>query len=254
MKKGFRILKFKKDKPIFEVKDISKNFDGRPILKKLSLKVYPGEIVGLLGPNGAGKSTLFNIAIGAENADSGNILINGKSINQIPIHLRSKQGLGYLPQTRCLFNTLSTFNNIYGLVQLYENDDRKAKEKTENLLEQFNLVHLRSLDAGVLSGGEAKRLSLARLMITNPKIVLIDEIWSMVDPLVVQDMQKYILQIQSQGVSCILTDHSVNTLFETTDRNYLIDSGQIIAEGTKRELLKNSEAIRKYFGTGFTNY
>ena len=254
MKKGFRILKFKKDKPIFEVKDISKNFDGRPILKKLSLKVYPGEIVGLLGPNGAGKSTLVNIAIGAENADSGNILINGKSINQIPIHLRSKQGLGYLPQTRCLFNTLSTFNNIYGLVQLYENDDRKAKEKTENLLEQFNLVHLRSLDAGVLSGGEAKRLSLARLMITNPKIVLIDEIWSMVDPLVVQDMQKYILQIQSQGVSCILTDHSVNTLFETTDRNYLIDSGQIIAEGTKRELLKNSEAIRKYFGTGFTNY
>ena len=100
-------------------------------------------------------------------------------------------------------------------------------------MEKFNLVHLRSVNAGVLSGGEAKRLSLARLMITNPKIVLIDEIWSMVDPLVVQDMQKYILQIQSQGVSCILTDHSVNTLFETTDRNYLIDSGQIIAEAQK---------------------
>ena len=254
MKKGFRILKFKKDKPIFEVKDVSKTFEGRPILKKLSLKVFPGEIVGLLGPNGAGKSTLFNIAIGAESADNGNIFINGKSINQIPIHLRSKQGLGYLPQTRCLFDNLSTFNNIYGLVQLHEKSDKIAKEKTESLLEKFNLVHLRSVNAGVLSGGEAKRLSLARLMITNPKIVLIDEIWSMVDPLVVQDMQKYILQIQSQGVSCILTDHSVNTLFETTDRNYLIDSGQIIAEGTKRELLKNSEAIKKYFGTGFTNY
>ena len=254
MKKGFRILKFKKDKPVFEVKDISKSFDGRPILKKLSLKVFPGEIVGLLGPNGAGKSTLFNIAIGAESADNGNIFINGKSINQIPIHLRSNQGLGYLPQTRCLFDTLSTFNNIYGLVQLHEKIDKIAKERTESLLEKFNLVHLRSVNAGVLSGGEAKRLSLARLMITNPKIVLIDEIWSMVDPLVVQDMQKYILQIQSQGVSCILTDHSVNTLFETTDRNYLIDSGQIIAQGTKRELLKNSEAIRKYFGTGFSNY
>mgnify|MGYP001334849683 FL=1 len=254
MKKGFRILKFKKDKPIFEVKDVSKTFEGRPILKKLSLKVFPGEIVGLLGPNGAGKSTLFNISIGAESADSGNIFINGKSINQIPIHLRSKQGLGYLPQTRCLFDTLSTYNNIYGLVQIHEKDDKKAKELTESLLEKFNLVHLRSVNAGVLSGGEAKRLSLARLMITNPKIVLIDEIWSMVDPLVVQDMQKYILQIQSQGVSCILTDHSVNTLFETTDRNYLIDSGQIIAEGTKRELLKNSEAVKKYFGTGFNNY
>ena len=104
MKKGFRILKFKKDKPIFEVKDISKSFDGRPILKKLSLKVYPGEIVGLLGPNGAGKSTLFNIAIGAENEDSGNILIDGKSIKDIPIHLRSKSGLAYLSQT--IYNTL----------------------------------------------------------------------------------------------------------------------------------------------------
>ena len=165
---------------------------------------------------------MFNIAIGAESADNGNIFINGKSINQIPIHLRSNQGLGYLPQTRCLFDTLSTFNNIYGLVQLYEKNDKIAKERTESLLEKFNLVHLRSVDAGNLSGGEAKRVSLARLMITNPKIVLIDEIWSMIDPLVVQDMQKYILQIQSQGVSCILTDHSVNTLFETTDRNYLM--------------------------------
>ena len=180
--------------------------------------------------------------------------IRPKSINQIPIHLRSKQGLGYLPQTRCLFDSLSTFNNIYGLLQLHEKNDKIAKEKTEGLLERFNLVHLRSVMAGNLSGGEGKRLSLARLMITNPKIVLIDEIWSMTDPLVVQDMQKYILEIQSQGVSCILSDHSVNTLFETTDRNYLIDGGQIIAEGTKRELLKNSEAVKKYFGTGFSNY
>ena len=132
MKKGFRILKFKKDKPVFEVKDISKSFDGRPILKKLSLKVFPGEIVGLLGPNGAGKSTLFNIAIGAESADSGNIFINGKSINQIPIHLRSNQGLGYLPQTRCLFDTLSTFNNIYGLVQLHEKNDKIAKKNRKS--------------------------------------------------------------------------------------------------------------------------
>ena len=253
MKKGFRILKFKKDKPIFEVKDVSKSFDGRPILKKLSLKVFPGEIVGLLGPNGAGKSTLFNIAVGAENADSGEIFINGKSISQIPIHLRSKMGLGYLPQTRSLFDELSTFNNIYGLVQLHEPNSKKAYEKTQMLMERFNLSHLRSVKAGALSGGESKRVNLARLMITNPKVVLIDEIWSMVDPLVVQDMQKYILQIQSQGVSVLITDHSTTTLFETTDRNYLIDSGQILAEGTKRELLKNSEAIRRYFGTGFNN-
>ena len=253
MKKGFRILKLKKDKPIFEVKDVTKSFDGRPILKKLSLKVFPGEIVGLLGPNGAGKSTLFNIAIGAETADDGEIFISGKPINQIPIHLRSKLGLGYLPQTRSLFDTLSTFDNIFGLVQLHEPNNKKALEKAEMLIERFNLSHLRSVKAGALSGGESKRALLARLMITNPKVVLIDEIWSMVDPLVVQDMQKYILQIQSQGVSVLISDHSTTTLFETTDRNYLIDSGQILAEGTKRELLRNSEAIKRYFGTGFNN-
>ena len=153
------------------------------------------------------------------------------------------------PTKRSIEERKQDFNEIYS-----EFINKKAKEQTESLMEKFNLTHLRAINAGVLSGGEAKRLSLARLMITKPKIVLIEEIWSMVDPLVVQDMQKYILQIQSQGVSCILTDHSVNTLFETTDRNYLIDSGQIIAEGTKRELLKNSQAVKKYFGTGFIHY
>ncbi len=253
MKKGFRILKFKKDKPIFEVQNLSKSFNGRPILKKLSLKVFPGEIVGLLGPNGAGKSTLFNIAIGAESADSGIILINGKSIHHKPIHERSKLGLGYMPQTRCLFDSLSVFNNLAGLIQLFEKNENKVKEKCEQLMEQFNLVHLRSLNAGVLSGGEAKRLSLARLMITNPKIVLLDETFSNVDPIQVQEMQKYIMKIQSQNVACILTEHSLENLFNTTDRNYLISDGQIIAEGTKSELLKNSEAVKSYFGTGFLN-
>ena len=251
MKKTFRILKFKQASPIFEIKNISKNYDGRPILKKLSLKVYPGEIVGLLGPNGAGKSTLFNIAIGAEDADGGSILINGKSILQTPIHLRSKLGLGYLPQTRSLFNNLTTFSNLHGLVQLHEKNEKKAKEKTESLLENFNLVHLASLKAGVLSGGESKRLALARLMIANPKIVLIDEVFQAVDPLVIQEMQKYILKIQSMNVGCILTDHNFSTLFDLSDRNYCISDGSIIAEGTKTDLLKNAEAIKRYFGTGF---
>ena len=254
MKKGFRILKFKKAKPLLEVKNLSKTYNGRPILKNLSLNVYPGEIVGLLGPNGAGKSTLFNIIIGAESADSGEIFIDGKPISQIPIHLRSRLGLGYLPQTRSLFDTLTTLENIWGLVQLHEKDEKKAKEKAEDLIEKFNLSHLRNIQAYNLSGGESKRLSLARLMITNPRIVLIDEVWSFVDPIVVQDMQKYILQIQSLGVSCIITDHKTDTLFSTSDRNYLIDSGQILAQGTKRELLKNSDAIKKYFGSSFNDY
>ena len=252
MKKSFRILKFKKDiKPILEVQNLVKNFEGRPILKKLSLKVYPGEIVGLLGPNGAGKSTLFNIIMGAESADGGDILINGKSILQEPIHRRSRLGLNYMPQTRSLFNTLSVENNLAGIIQLFEKNERKVKEKCEQLMEQFNLVHLRSLNAEVLSGGEAKRLSLARVMITNPKIVLLDETFSNVDPIQVQEMQKYILKIQSHNVACILTEHSLSELFQTTDRNYLISEGQIIAAGTKNELLNNSAAIKNYFGSQF---
>ena len=142
MKKNFRILKFKKDNPIFSVKDISKSFDGRPILKKLSLKVYPGECVGILGPNGCGKTTLFSMCIGEQSPESGKIFLNGKSIEQIPIHLRAKEGLGYLPQSRSLFN-LSTYDNLLGLVQMHVKDIKKQKDETERLLEEFNLVHLR---------------------------------------------------------------------------------------------------------------
>ncbi len=252
MNKGFRILKFKKSSPVLEVKNLSKSFDGRPILKKLSLKVFPGEIVGLLGPNGAGKTTLFNIAIGAEDADEGEIYINGKKITQIPIHLRAKLGLGYMPQARSLFDELSVFNNLLGLIQLFERNNKKAKEKCELLMEQFNLTHLRSIKAKNVSGGEARRISLARIMINNPKIVLLDESFSFIDPIHVQEMQKYIMRIQSLGVACILSEHGLDNLFKITDRNYLINDGHIIAEGTKRELLKNSEAVKSYFGLDFS--
>ena len=252
MRKSFRILKFKKSASVLEVKKLSKSFDGRPILRELSLKVFPGEIVGLLGPNGAGKSTLFNIIIGAETSDSGDILINGKSIIQTPIHLRSKLGLGYMPQTRSLFETLSCRDNLLGLIELFEKNDRKAKEQCDYLLETFNLTHLASVKAGNISGGEGKRLQLARLMINKPKIVLLDESLSHIDPIHVQQIQNYIIKIQSLGVACILTEHALESLFSVTDRNYLINEGQIVAEGTKKELLKNSEAVKNYFGVNFT--
>ena len=155
MKKGFRILKFKKDKPIFEVKDLSKSFDGRPILKKLSVKVFPGECVGILGPNGCGKTTLFSVCIGEQNIDSGKIYLNNKPIDQIPIHLRSKEGLGYLPQQRSVFN-MSVYDNILGIAQISIKSSESQKAVTEKLLDEFNLQHLRALNASVLSGGEIR--------------------------------------------------------------------------------------------------
>ena len=237
MKKGFRILKFKKDKPIFEVKDISKSYDGRPILKKLTIKVYPGECVGVLGPNGCGKTTLFSMCIGEQNVDNGKIFINNKSIEQIPIHLRSKEGLGYLPQQRSVFN-MSVYDNILGIAQISISGSQNQKEVTEKLLDEFNLQHLRTM--------------MARVMINKPKIVLLDEPLAALDPLVIQDIQKYILKIQSSGTAILVTDHNVKNLFDITDRNYVLGEHTVVAEGTKRELLKSTKAIEHYFGSQFS--
>ena len=251
MKKGFRILKFKKDKPIFEVKDINKSFNGRPILKKLSLRVFPGECVGVLGPNGCGKTTLFSICIGEQNPEGGKIYLNNKAIDQIPMHLRSKEGLGYLPQQRSVFN-MSVYDNIIGIAQISIKDSQMQKEITEKLLDEFNLQHLRTLNASVLSGGEIRRLMMARIMINKPKIVLLDEPLAALDPIVIQDIQKYIVKIQRQGVSVLLTDHNVKNLFDITDRSYVLGEQTVIAEGTSKELLKSSKAIEHYFGSQFS--
>jgi lipopolysaccharide export system ATP-binding protein len=251
MKKGFRILKFKKDRPIFEIKDVSKSFDGRPILKKLSIKIFPGECVGILGPNGCGKTTLFSMCIGEQNVDDGKIFLNNKSIGQIPIHLRSKEGLGYLPQQRSVFD-MSVYDNIMGIAQISIRNSKDQKLITEKLLDEFNLQHLRSLNASVLSGGEIRRLMLARVMINKPKIILLDEPLAALDPLVIQDVQKYILKIQSSGTAILVTDHNVKNLFDITDRSYVLGEQTVIAEGTSRELLKSSKAIQHYFGSQFS--
>ena len=250
MKKGFRILKFKKDKPVFEVRNVSKAFDGRPILKRLSIKVFPGECVGILGPNGCGKTTLFSMCIGEQNVDDGKIFLNNKSIEQIPIHLRSKEGLGYLPQQRSVFD-MSVYDNILGIAQISVKGGENQKAITEKLLDEFNLQHLRSLNASVLSGGEIRRLMMARVMINKPKIVLLDEPLAALDPIVVQDIQKYIMKIQSTGTSVLITDHNVKNLFDITDRSYVLGEQTVIAEGTSRELLKSTKAIEHYFGSQF---
>ena len=249
MKKGFRILKFKKDNPIFEVKDISKSFDGRPVLKKLSLKVFPGECVGVLGPNGCGKTTLFSMCIGEQAPDNGKIILKSKSIEQIPIHLRAKEGLGYLPQQRSVFD-MSVYDNIMGIAQISIKEVDKQKSITEKLLDEFNLQHLRSLNASVLSGGEIRKLMMARVMINSPKIVLLDEPLAALD--LIQDIQKYILKIQSSGTAILVTDHNVKNLFDITDRNYVLGEHTVIAEGTAREILKSSKAIEHYFGKQFS--
>ena len=251
MKKGFRIIKFKKNKPVLELKNITKSFDGRPILKKLSMSIQRSEIVGVLGPNGCGKSTLYELISGIHSADSGQIVINNKAANERPISERAKLGLGYMPQQRSLFD-LSVRENILGVAEIAIKNPEKQISITEKLLDEFNLQHLRDINAAVLSGGEAKRVAMGRIMINKPNIILLDEPIEALDPIVVQDIQKYILKIQSQGCAVLITDHQVRNLFDVVDRAYVISENSIIAEGTPSELLKSSKAIEKYFGTNFS--
>ena len=251
MRKTFRILKFKKDKPIFEIRDVSKSFSGRPILKKLSIKVYPGECVGILGPNGCGKTTLFSMCIGEQDIDGGKIYLNNKSIENFPTHTRSKEGLGYLPQQRSVFN-MTVYDNIIGIAQISIKSSQEQKNITEKILDEFNLQHLRTLNASVLSGGEIRRLMMARVMINKPKIVLLDEPLAALDPIVIQDIQKYILKIQANGTAILVTDHNVKNLFDITDRSYVLGEQTVIAEGTPTELLRSSRAIKYYFGSQFS--
>ena len=194
---------------------------------------------------------LYFQCIGEQNVDDGKIFLNNKSIEQIPIHLRSDEGLGYLPQQRSVFN-MSVYDNILGIAQISIKGAEKQKAITEKLLDEFNLQHLRSLNASVLSGGEIRRLMMARLMINKPKIVLLDEPLAALDPLVVQDIQKYILKIQSNGTAILVTDHNVKNLFDITDRSYVLGEQTVIAEGTSRDLLKSSKAIEHYFGNQFS--
>ena len=248
MKKSFRIIKFKKNKPALQVSGISKSFSGRPVLKKINMELYPGEIVGLVGPNGSGKSTLYGTIIGQYGVDAGKIFLNQKDITQKPIHERAKLGIAYLSQYRSVFN-MSVFDNLLGITQIVIKGLEKQRLMVEKLLTEFNLQHLRNINANLLSGGEVRRLQIARTLINSPKVILLDEPMAALDPIVVQDIQKFILKLQSYGCGVIVTDHQVQNLFEIIDRAYVIGEHTIIAEGKPKDILKSTKARELYFGS-----
>jgi lipopolysaccharide export system ATP-binding protein len=191
------------------------------------------------------------MCIGEQSPESGKIYLNNRPIDQIPIHLRSKEGLGYLPQQRSVFN-ISVYDNVLGIAQICIKGIEQQKAITEKLLDEFNLQHLRKLNANVLSGGELRRLMMARVMINKPKVVLLDEPYAALDPLIIQDISKYILKIQASNTAVIVSDHNVKNLFDIVDRAYVLGEQSVIAEGTPRELLKSSKAVESYFGSNFS--
>ncbi len=248
MKKSFRIIKFKKNKPTLQVRGISKSFDGRPILKKINVEIYPGEIVGLLGPNGSGKSTLYGTIIGQYKVDSGNIFLSQKDITEKPIHERAKLGIAYLSQYRAVFN-MDTYSNLMGVAELCIKKSDERKLVVEKILNEFNLQHLKNINANLLSGGEVRRLQIARTLINNPKVILLDEPMAALDPIVVEEIQKFIIKLQSYGCGVMVTDHNVQNLLKVVDRAYVIGEQSIIAEGKPKEILKSTKAREIYFGS-----
>ena len=250
MSKKFRIIKFK-SKPILSAKSISKSFDKRRILGKIDLHLNKGEMLGLLGSNGAGKSTFMNIVLGIVKCDYGDIFLENTKLTNLAIHDRSKMGIAYLPQQNSIFRGLTVYDNLLGVAQLTKKSRTQQEEIVEKLMAEFSITHLRNVKATKLSGGERRRAEIARCLVTNPKIILLDEPFSGIDLLSIQDIKGLLLKLQSKSVSVLVTDHNASQLLSIVDRAYVIANGSIVANGTPRQIVNTTEAQRLYFGSDF---
>jgi lipopolysaccharide export system ATP-binding protein len=235
--------------PILRVEGLVKIYGKRRVVDGVSFHVNKGEIVGLLGPNGAGKTTSFRMACGLINTNSGIVYLGSQDVTNWPMYRRSREGgMGYLPQDRSVFQKLSVQNNLYGIMEMLGMKRSVRKRRCDELLEKFQLTHLRYNYGGGLSGGERRRLEIARSLVSDPKIILLDEPFAAVDPITVTGIQEIIRQLSSEGISILITDHSVQDTLQITQRSYVIQAGQVLCHGTPEEVLSNPEARKVYFG------
>ena len=231
------------------VKNIRKKYAQREVVGGVSFEVKGGEIVGLLGPNGAGKTTCFYIACGLVRADEGQVFIGDTQVSKLPMHKRAKLGLGYLPQEPSVFRKLSVEDNIMAVLELNPKLKRKQrKHRLEELLAEFNIEHIRHIDGLSLSGGERRRVEIARALAMNPKFVLLDEPFAGVDPISVGDIQQIIFHLRDKGIGVLITDHNYREMLDTCDHSYVLHDGMIIARGNKEEILSNEDVKKVYLG------
>jgi lipopolysaccharide export system ATP-binding protein len=231
--------------------DLAKSYRGRKVVDSVSLSVAPGEIVGLLGPNGAGKTTTFHMLVGLTRPDAGQINLNGTDLTQFPMYLRARHGLGYLPQEPSVFRKLSVEENILAVLETLPLDHHERRERLEELLDSMGLAHLRTHDAYTLSGGERRRVEIARALVLSPQFLLLDEPFSGIDPITVLDIQKIIQDLQQRGIGVLVTDHNVRETLRVCDRAYIIHNGRIFRSGTPQELSADPEVRRIYLGEHF---
>lgn len=233
------------------VKNISKSYGDRPILRDISLLLQKGEIVALLGPNGAGKTTAFYIVTGIIKPDSGTISIGYQNVTSYPIYHRCRFGMGYLPQESSIFRGLSTEDNILAITQMHCKTAKEAKERSESLMEEFSITHLRKTRSTALSGGERRRLEIARALASNPDFLLLDEPFAGVDPIAVEDIRLLMRQLTDKGIGVLITDHNVRETLDIIDRGYILYEGRILMEGDKHKIIEHPEVRKFYLGQDF---
>ncbi len=231
---------------------LAKTYKGREVIRDVSIEVSQGEIVGLLGPNGAGKTTCFYMIVGLIRADHGHIRINQDDVTASPIHERARRGLGYLPQEASVFRKLSVYDNLMAILETRKGLSKAAREaKAEALLEEFHITHIRDSKGMVLSGGERRRVEIARALANDPKFILLDEPFAGVDPISVSDIKQTIRHLKSRGIGVLITDHNVRETLDICERAYIVSEGQILAEGEPEQILANSQVRKAYLGSEF---
>ncbi|MGH9712538.1 MAG: LPS export ABC transporter ATP-binding protein [Candidatus Acidiferrales bacterium] len=231
--------------------DLSKSYRGRKVVDSISLEIQQGEVVGLLGPNGAGKTTTFYILVGLTRPDYGRVLLDGEDITDLPMYLRARSGISYLPQEPSVFRKLTVEENLLAVLETLPITPEQRRDRVEELLAQMGLEGVRHSQAYVLSGGERRRLEIARSLVLSPSFVLLDEPFSGIDPLTVVDIQKIIAELSAAGIGVLMTDHNVRETLAVTNRAYIISDGKILFTGSPAELSSNAEVRRIYLGEGF---
>lgn len=233
-------------------KHLAKSYNGRQVVKDVSLQVSNGQIVGLLGPNGAGKTTCFYMIVNLVQADNGRVFINDEDISHLPMHGRAKEGIGYLPQEASVFRKLSVEDNIMAILEPRKELTKQQKlDKLESLLDEFNIQHIRKSLGMALSGGERRRVEIARALANEPAFILLDEPFAGVDPISVSDIMDIIRQLKARGIGVLITDHNVRETLAICEKAYIVGGGHIIAEGTAEEVLANEQVRKQYLGEDF---
>ncbi len=238
--------------PTLYAEHLAKSYKNRQVVKDVSLNVKAGEIVGLLGPNGAGKTTTFYMVVGLVRHDQGRILIDDQDISVLPMHDRAKQGIGYLPQEASIFRRLSVYDNLMAVLEIRKDlNGRQRRERADELIDEFNIGHIRDNLGQSLSGGERRRVEIARALAANPKFILLDEPFAGVDPISVIDIKKIITDLRNRGLGVLITDHNVRETLDVCERAYIVSEGKMIATGTPTEVMNNEQVKRVYLGEQF---